>query len=95
MKTVRFKSWVCNIEKVAYGNGRTALLLRDIEDGAPVAKATVNVPDASLQDGQVIIKNYDENEGMLNALIEAKIVSHPIGSIMTGYEECPICWLLI
>ncbi len=95
MKTVRFKNWVCCVEKGEYFNGRTALLLRNVEDHTFVAKATINVPDVSLQEGQVIIKNYSENAGMLSALIEAKIVSHPFGSVVTGFEECPICWLLI
>ena len=95
MKTVKFKNWICHVEKKQYAMGRPALVLHDVEDGQVVAKATINIPDLSLVDGQVVIKNYSENEGMLNALIKARVVSHPIGHVQTGFEECPICWLLI
>lgn len=95
MKTVKFKNWTCSVEKRQYSNGSTALVLNDVEDGQLVAKASINIPDLPLLEGQIVIKNYAENAGMLNALVEAKVVTAPIGTVQTGYEQSPICWLLI
>ena len=55
-----------------YENGRTAIRLT--QDGMPYAMATINDPDIWLEKGQVLIKNYSENEGIVDALVEARIV---------------------
>jgi hypothetical protein len=57
-----------------YSNGRKALRLIDQEDGLPVMTATVNVPEAELAEKEIIIKNYSENEGVLEFLQENGIV---------------------
>ena len=49
MTRVRFKQWDCIVRKREYGNGRPALELVDAEDGSPIAKATVNLPDVPLE----------------------------------------------
>jgi hypothetical protein len=71
---VKFKEWLCTVEKSAYGNGRTALVLRDAQDGGQVAVATVNLPGVTVGPDEVFIKDYSENEGMLAALEQAGIV---------------------
>lgn len=78
-KKVRFKQWNCVVIKSKYmDNDRIALVLKEEETGEPVATASVNVVDYYFkqQDGenQTFIKNYSENEGILEALIEAGIV---------------------
>jgi hypothetical protein len=57
-----------------YSNGRKALRLIDQEDGLPVMTATVNVPEAELTEKEIIVKNYSENEGVLEFLQENGIV---------------------
>lgn len=74
MGQVKFKEWLCTVEKTAYGNGRTALVLRDALDGEQVAVATVNLPGVPVGPGEVFIKDYSENEGMLAALERAGVV---------------------
>ena len=74
MGEVRFKEWHCTVEKAAYGNGRTALILRDAEDGGQVAVATVNLPGVAAGPDEVFIKDYSENEGMFAGLERAGIV---------------------
>jgi hypothetical protein len=69
MKTVKFKKWDCVIVYAQYSNGRTAIQLKDDNDGSPVATATINVPDVYLEKDEVIIKDYSENEGMLDTLV--------------------------
>ena len=92
---VRFKDWNCKLVFRYYGNNRTAIQLLDASDGGPVATATVNIPECPLEEDQVIIKTYSENEGMLRALMDAGVVSSPVSYVQSGFVTCPICKLLI
>lgn len=88
---VRFKEWDCNAVPCYYENGRTAIMLLDVEDNGPVAKATVNVPEVELKDDQIIIKDYSENEGMTEALIAGGIVQPEEDDMVpVGYCVCPV-----
>ena len=61
----------------------------------PVLIATVNIPTEELKDDEVIIKNYSENEGVLDVLVRAGVVSEPIRTIETGHVTVPVVKLLI
>jgi|GEM_PF-3951086 len=77
----------CDVVFRRYENKRTAILLFD-PFGLPMAKATVNIPQVDIADDEIIINEYDEQESMLKALIEAEIIKdeirviHPISSFM-------------
>ncbi len=71
---VQFGEWACDLVSERYENGRIRLRLRDSEDGESVATATINVREEPLAEGEVIIKDYSENEGMLDALRDAGVV---------------------
>lgn len=97
MIVVRYRSWNCTLWFGRYANGRTAIRLMecppDPRDGSPIATATVNLPAEPVESGRVIVKDYGENEGMLNALVEAGVVE-PIGqawSLAGAY----VCNLLV
>lgn len=96
MTTVKFLNYNCVVELLKYStNNRTAIELTDTEDGAPVCIATINVnEDLGSKEGEenVVIKNYAENQGVLEVLVEAKVISKPIGTTSQGF---PICKLLI
>lgn len=92
--TVKFKKWECELKFKAYSNGRTAIELVDHIDGSPIAVATVNLPDEPLDESEVFIKDYSENEGMLVALINANIISYPISFVESGFVTIPKCKLL-
>lgn len=68
-----------------YGNGATAISLFDPQDGEPLGVATVNLLDAVPEPGNVFIKNYSENEGMVSALVEAGVISEPIRLLNAGW----------
>ena len=71
MIAVKFKKWDCIVHFSKYTeNDRTAITLIDAMDGSPVAKSTVNIGEAPLEDDEVIIKGWSENEGMQDALID-------------------------
>ena len=92
---VNFLGEVCKVDlSQRYSNGRTAIELI-CEDGDPMCVASVNVPALALAKDEVIIKNYSENEGVLEALIHAGIVSDTGETVKMGFVECPIVKLLI
>jgi hypothetical protein len=93
MTQVRFREWSCTIRKRQYANGRSALQLIDAEDGSPIARATVNLPDEPLGKNQVLIKDYAENAGMLDALVAAGVVKPTGQTVRSGYVELPVCEL--
>jgi hypothetical protein len=92
--TVKFKRWICFVEMGAYPNDRKAIELINAKNGEPVLVATINVPEISISEDEVIIKNYSENEGILEVLIQSKIISSPVRTIQTGFITAPICKLL-
>ena len=95
----KFNIWDCEIVKHKYSNGRTALQLvsavdvDDVYKGEPIATATVNIPEMDLKENEVIIKDYSENEGMLEALVAAGIVVPTGRFVDSGFVTCPICIL--
>jgi hypothetical protein len=93
--TVKFMQWTCHVNKAEYENGRTALELINAKNGEDVLVATVNIPEEKIAPDEVIIKDYSENEGILQVLVNAKIISEPIRTVHTGFVECPVCKLLI
>ncbi len=79
----------------AYRNGRTSIELLDANDGCPVMVATVNIDDVTLSGNEIIIKDYSENEGVLDFLVQNKITSRPKRWISTGWITCPVVDLLV
>lgn len=76
------------------------------ETGEGVAVATINlsevdIPDSPLKDiilkdkGYVFIKDYSENEGVLETLLKEGVVGEPIGTVPVGYTNAYVCKLLI
>lgn len=92
---MKFHGYDCNVVKSRYGNGRIALLLEDAVTGEPIAKATVNVPEEPLHENEVVIKDYSENVGMADVLIEAGLVAPTGHYARVGFVTCPICEVLI
>ncbi|MFB2917191.1 hypothetical protein [Aerosakkonema funiforme] len=93
MQTVNFIGYKCSVKVSRYNRGISPCLRLVNTEGMPVATATVNVPGLQLPPDFVIIKNYAENEGILPALIAAKIV-HPTGqTVPVGHCIGYICEL--
>lgn len=81
------------IEMGSYANGRPAIQLMDAEDGCPYTTATVNLPDVLLADNEVLIKDYSENEGILDFLVENNIVIPTDRGVQSGHVWVPVCIL--
>lgn len=89
-----FKSWNCFLNLGYYGaGGRLAIKLMSDEEnadkgvfyGEPIAVATVNIPEIPLKDNEIIIKNYSENEGMLDTLKRCGFITDTKREISTGF----------
>jgi hypothetical protein len=78
-----------------YRNGQRAIEMIDEADGAPYAVATVALVNEQLSADEVAIKNWSENDGVLESLIENEIVSAPIRYVSSGFVQVPICKLLV
>lgn len=72
---------------------RPAIILYDT-DGSVFSIASKNTDDPINED-EVLIKNYSENEGVIEDLIENKIISKPVRWVGVGYVRLAVCKLLI
>jgi hypothetical protein len=79
-----------HLEKGKYSNGRTAIELIDAEDGIPVMVATVNIPEVPLNEDEIIIKDYSENEGVLDFLQQNGLVGEVLREVTTGFVKCQV-----
>ena len=100
-KPIEFHGFKCCIAMHHYINNeqienpRIALILEDSDDGESLAVATINIPEEYLAKDEVIIKDYSDNEGMLDTLMNAGIISGPKRYTNSVYMKAPICKLLI
>jgi Domain of unknown function (DUF4313) len=65
-------SYSCHPRVQHYSNGRLALELWIEEDGMmePMGKITVNLPDEHLNEGEIFVKDWAENEILASTLLE-------------------------
>jgi hypothetical protein len=88
--TVKFLDFDCIVETGQYNNGRLAIELYDKEDGEPVTTATINLPMESMKADEVAIKNYSENEGIVEALKEAGVITEKVRDVGAGFTIVPV-----
>jgi hypothetical protein len=91
---VSFGGFDCDIEFRQYPNGRTALTLAPRGDRESMFVATVNVPEVPLGPNEVLVKDYSENTGMLEALERAGVVRATGRTVTQGFVAIPVCELL-
>ena len=77
----------CDVDIVSgvYNNGRLALALINAQNGTPIAKITTNIPELPLLEDQIIVKDWSENEGMLEFLINNGLVENVEKIIQAGH----------
>ena len=61
----------------------------------PLIKATINpdtpFPDPTMVNTHTVIKNWRENDGILESLIEQGVLKEPIGYMRCGFECGDVC----
>lgn len=86
---VEFCNEKCNVYITRMGfKDNFHITLESVEDGMPVA--TASTWTHGLESGEFAIKNYSENEGMLDCLLESGIVERPHRRVQSGFVELPI-----
>ena len=81
------------IELGKYANGRTRISLIDNLDNEPYATATTNLPNVLLLDNEVFIKDYSENEGILDFLTKNNIIVPTDKWATSGHVDIQVCIL--
>lgn len=89
-----FHNWTPEVE-IYQTTGRIAIGYMTEEDGYPetAAIATVNVPDIYLEPDEVLIKNYSENEGIMELMVKAGHIGpilshHHLGHVTVTKHKC-------
>lgn len=86
----------CYIKQERYAeNNKICLELVVMETNTTYLTATANVRGAHLEPNEVSIKNYSENTGVYEALLEAGIIGPCKRTLPSGYVEMLVCDLLI
>lgn len=95
---IQFKKWSCHVHKGVHNDGTTSLTLTDVHTGEPVASPTYParplLPGA-LKPGFILLKDYSENEGMLEALVSQGVVEDMKLPVPSGYVNLWLCKVLI
>jgi len=92
---MKFKQWDCDIKYSHYmENKQIAILLKDSNDGSPVATASVCLPDYNFKKNETAIKDYSENEGMVKCLVDAGIIELTGETVRSGWVDVPIATVL-
>lgn len=87
------KSTVVSIKLGKYANNRISINLIDVSDSQPYAVATTNLPDVLLLDNEVLVKDYSENEGVLEFLTTNNIVVPTDRWVTSGFVDVQVCTL--
>lgn len=67
-------------------NDRLALLVVDKDDPEYEFTASLNFPNHPIPDGAIAVKDYSENEGMVETLVESGVIEpRPMFSIPSGF----------
>lgn len=91
--TAHGQSYNVTVNLAKYANNRTSISLTDADDGQPYATATVNIDHVLLADNEVLIKDYSENEGMLDFLVKNNIVTPTPNGVQSGFVWLPVAIL--
>ena len=86
------RSYECRLVWREYGNGNVAICAESPE-GRPIGVLSTNTGEV-LDNDHVAIKDWSENEGVLQSLIDNGVVSAPERTIPTGWVEAAVCRIL-
>lgn len=91
------QEYVLKVEKTKYADGNLAVKLIDTQDGFDFAVVSINIPEEAdkIEDNEFVFKTYSENEGLLEKMIDEKIVEVTDRYVMLSHNIVPVVKLLI
>lgn len=92
MKIYDYKGTKVRVKVITYCTPNQ-IHLQDVSTGEPFLVGTSNIPALDNLEGYVAVKNYSENDGMLQFLIDNGIVDNPVTYVKENYGLFPICKL--
>jgi hypothetical protein len=91
IKRIMFRDEPLDVRFTPYMNGGTAIVLTD-QEGMPYMTATAWVE--GLGEGFVAIKDYSENQGIYQTLVNEKIIEPVTNTVPSGYAVLYRCKLI-
>ena len=82
-------NWKSKIYNVAFGRFDTGNIALILERGQEDERASVNIP-GMLADDELAIRNYSGLSGVLDALLEAKVIEQPHRFLENGLVTFPV-----
>lgn len=87
------ETYTCQFATGEYGNGNRALEIMGAEgtpeEGDPIIRVTVN-PGQAVPKDCIAIKDYSENEGMVEFCQKLGIIAERVTTIPSGWVEIPV-----
>lgn len=90
---IEFKDKEYNLVFFKYFSGRDGVLMVENGNKSNSFNATLDIYGIGIKDGTIIVKNHDFNNGLLDVLIENKIISKQVHPITFGFTKVYICKL--
>ena len=89
---VVFKGENLEIYQSTYKGGRPAIFLEEAGPGhVPFTALTINLPEQPLTEGEILIKNWTENEEIAPWVLEHTELFEDTGVVVnTGFVQAPI-----
>lgn len=76
-----------------YVEPKNNALTMELLDGDPYTTCSINIEHKLKDEDLICIKDYSENQGILNFLLENNVVTEVLGTIGSGYVDIPVCRL--
>jgi hypothetical protein len=83
--------------KLKYYEGKTAIegiMASDSDNEEPFSTLSVHIPMTVLEDDEICIKNWSENEQFAKACLASGFFLNTGKTVKTGFVEAPI-WLML
>lgn len=79
------------VEKTYSSPSNLCLEVHDFHSMSPLCIATTNIAGFSVPAGYVLIKTWSENEGVYEALLNAKVIGPVEEKIRSGFATAFLC----
>lgn len=82
---------VCGFSRHFYENHRVAIRLHDAETFEPFASMTINIPDQTLGEREIILNR--DTARSIDALVDAQMIEPPHREVASGMAMYPVARL--